>query len=116
MDSEPNDPVKEKKRLPKIIWLFVAFLPSVVSLTLRIFSNLTQSMKIKIPASFETFLVATILISALACCFVAAVGLLRNTKTGVAQVMLALALAVVFLVMNGVISILAGCVLEARHE
>jgi hypothetical protein len=92
----PPAPDKEKNPLVTILWLLLAFVPSMIAAPFVSGRNGSQ---------FPMFL----FFLAIACCAFSAFGVLRSVKDVVLRVFLGLGLAVVFFVLNAFIVILVGC-------
>jgi hypothetical protein len=90
-DPSPNPSLK-------ILWLFVAFIPSLVAL------GLLSSHTFGNPALGWGLVILTA-----GCCFGAGIGLVRGMRNTVAQALLAIFLTGFFFFANVVIVVLIGC-------
>jgi len=97
-ESEPIPPGEPAPQpLPKIVWLFEAFIPSVLAL------GIMQSATVA-PGLGIALLILTVI-----CSLVAGIGLVGGMKTRVSQVILAIFLTGFFFIANMVIVVLIGC-------
>jgi ascorbate-specific PTS system EIIC-type component UlaA len=99
MNEEPNPPPEPENTnpIPIMLWLLVAFLPSVVSIGLMRLKNTPSEM------------LTGLVILAGACCVSSAFGVLRGVKEVGLRVLLGLFLAGGFFVLNVIIVIFVGC-------
>ena len=93
--NQPNKP--EVHSIPKVLWLFVAFIPSVVAIPCF---GIKTSAPLLLPA---------LVILDLLCSSIAAVGLVRGMKNEAVQSLLGLFLGGFFIIFNVVITVFVGC-------
>jgi hypothetical protein len=97
-ESEPIPPGEPAPQpLPKIVWLFEAFIPSVLAL------GIMQS------ATVAPGLGIALLILTVVCSLVAAIGVVRGMESKAEQIVLAIFLTGVFFIANLVVVVLIGC-------
>lgn len=82
---------------PPMLWLFVAFVPSLVSIPL---------LRARNPPQWS--LIALLFLAA-ACCLCSGLGLLARMKDQVVRIVLGLVLAGVFFVLNVLVVLFIGC-------
>lgn len=106
MNDQPTPPPENEplpsgeatpKPLPKIVWLFEAFIPSVLALGIMQNRNVPPSLGV------------ALLILTVICSLVAAIGLVHDMKRKASQLILAIFLTGFFFIANMVIVALIGC-------
>jgi len=112
MNDQPAPPPPENeppptgesapKPLPKILWLFEAFIPSVLALGIMQNRNVAPSLGV------------ALLILTVVCSLVAAIGLVRGMRSKASQVILAIFLTAFFFMANVVVVVLIGCASMGR--
>jgi hypothetical protein len=98
----PDEPQKRRKPLPKIIWLFVAFLPSTLALIF-----------IQIPKAWPWMLLLLLLLNTF-CSAMASDGLTQGMKNKDERGGLMFFLIVFFFAANAGISFFIGCAATIR--
>jgi len=97
-ETPPTPPeTPGRKPAPKILWLLVAFIPSVAALFTTQYINQ------------HGYLVAVLLILGVVCSIVAAMELVRGMKSLAERVAVGIFLAGFFFVANVVIAVFIGC-------
>jgi len=96
--TPPTPLVKpERKRVPGILWLLEAFIPSVVALGIMEKANASP------------YLGVALSILCVVCSVIAAVGLVRGMRSLAMQIILGIFLAGFFFIMNVVVVVFIGC-------
>jgi hypothetical protein len=98
MDDQPNqpeEPGKEGRPFPKMVWLCLAFVPSVIAIACLKMNN-SDLLPIPIILNFI-------------CSIVSGFGLIRGIKNKFAAFFLGLFLVLFFLLANAFIVIFVGC-------
>jgi len=90
------------KPLPKILWLFEAFIPSVLALGIIQKTNVAPGLGL------------ALIILNFVCSLVAGIGLVRGMKSKVSQIILAIFLTGCFFIANVVVAVLIGCASMGR--
>jgi hypothetical protein len=94
--NPPPDPKGLKTPGQGVVWLLLAFVPSVVSIPV-------------VGKNSSDFPLKSLLALTIVCCVCAGFGILRDTKNLAARIFFSVLLAGVFFVLNVFIVILIGC-------
>src|SRR4051812_11324600 len=100
MTEESNRPIDGKKPLPKIIWLFCAFIPSAVAMA---------CLNDKTANFFGEFFLLLLIILDATCSLISAAKLLGGVKKFETRFVLSIFLGLFFFALNAFITMLVGC-------